>query len=96
MRSADSNLLARRAYSDYKGLGKSMLHPMGFIKCRNSTKAKVNVEDFEEKNEQFVLGVLSNSNYKQTTLLKKAFIFSPKSTGVLLAVKSVRQTIIGT
>ena len=34
-----------------------MLHQMGFVKCRASTKAKVTVKDFEEKKEQFLLDI---------------------------------------
>ena len=34
-----------------------MLHRMGFVKCRVSTKAKVFIEDFEEKKEQFLLHI---------------------------------------
>ena len=34
-----------------------MLHRIGFVKRRASTKAKVTVEDFEEKKDQFLLDI---------------------------------------
>ena len=54
VRSADSNLLAVNGGHILitKDLAKNMLRRMGFVKCRASTKAKVTVEDFEEKKEQ--------------------------------------------
>ena len=40
-----------------KDWAKNLLHRMGFVKRRASTKAKVSVEDFEEKKEQFLLDI---------------------------------------
>jgi len=58
VRSVDSNLLA--VNGGYilitKDWANNMLHRMGIVKRRASTKAKVTVEDFEEK-EQFLLDI---------------------------------------
>ena len=59
VRSADSNLLAANGGQILiiKDWAKSMLHRMGFMKRRASTKAKVTVKDFEKKKEQFLLDI---------------------------------------
>ena len=40
-----------------KDWAKILLHRMGFVKRGASNKAKVSVEDFEEKKEQFLLDI---------------------------------------
>ena len=45
-----------------------MLHRIGFLKCRASTKAKVSVEDFEEKKEQLLLDVKAVVNLRRYTI----------------------------
>ena len=59
VRSADSNLLAVNGGHILitKDWAKNILHPIGFVKRRASTKAKVTVEDFEEKKDQFLLDI---------------------------------------
>ena len=59
VRSADSNMLAvnRGHILITKDWAKNLLSRMGFVKRRASTKAKVSVEDFQEKKEQFVLDI---------------------------------------
>ena len=54
VRSADSNLLAVNGGHILitKDWAKNMLHRIGFVKRRASTKAKVTVEDFEETKDQ--------------------------------------------
>ena len=58
--SIDSNLLASNGghISLTKDWGKNLLHRMGFVKRRASTKAKVSVTDFEEIKAQFLLDLL--------------------------------------
>ena len=57
--SIDSNLLASNGghISLTKDWGKNLLHRMGFVKRRASTKAKVSVTDFEEIKAQFLLDI---------------------------------------
>ena len=59
VRSADSSLLAVNGGHTLitKDWAKNMHHQIGFMKRRASTKAKVTVEDFEEKKEQFLLDI---------------------------------------
>ena len=56
VRNADSNMLAVNGGHILitKDWAKNMLHRMGFVNRRASTRAKVPVEDFEEKKEQFL------------------------------------------
>ena len=55
----DSNLLASNSGHILltKDWGKSILHRMGFVKRRASTKAKVSIENFEEVKAQFLLDI---------------------------------------
>ena len=59
VRSTDSNMLTVNGGHILitKNWAKSLLHRMGFVKRRAGTKAKVSVEDFEEKKEQFLLDI---------------------------------------
>ena len=59
VRNADSNKLAvnRGHIFITKDWAKNILHRMEFVKCRASTKAKISVDDFEEKREQFLLDI---------------------------------------
>ena len=55
----DSNLLASNGGHIVltKAWGKSILHRMGFVKRRASTKAKVSIENFEQVKAQFLLDI---------------------------------------
>ena len=55
----NSNLLASngRHILLTKDWGKSILHRMGFVKRKASTKAKVSIENFEEIKAQFLLDI---------------------------------------
>ena len=55
----DSNLLASNGGHIVltKAWGKSILHRMGFVKRRASTKAKVLIENFEQVKAQFLLDI---------------------------------------
>ena len=59
VRSADSNMLAVNGGHILitKDWAKSLLQRMGFVKRRASTKAKITVEDFQERKEQFLLDI---------------------------------------
>ena len=59
VRNADSNMLAVNGAHILitKDWAKNLLHRMGFVKRRASTKVKVSVEDFEVKKEQFLLDI---------------------------------------
>ena len=59
VKSADSNMLAVNGGHILitKDWAKNLLHRMGFVKRRASTKAKVSVEDFIKKKEQFLLDI---------------------------------------
>ena len=47
-----------------KDWAKNMLKRIGFIKRRASTNAKVSVEDFKEKKEQFLLDIKALSLWR--------------------------------
>ena len=59
VRSADSNMLAVNGGHILitKDWAKSLLQRMGFVKRRASTKAKVTIEDFQERKEQFLFNI---------------------------------------
>ena len=59
MKSKDSNLLACNGgnISFTKNWAKSLMHRMGLVKRRASTKAKINVENFEVVKLQFLIDI---------------------------------------
>ena len=70
VRNADSNMLAVNGGHILitKDWAKNMLHRMGFVKCRASTKAKVSVKDFEEMKEQLLLDIKATITLKDIPL----------------------------
>ena len=59
VKSADANMLGCNGGHIHitRDWGKNILHRMGMVKRRASTKAKVSVDDFEELKEQFLLDI---------------------------------------
>jgi hypothetical protein len=70
VKSADSRMLSVNGGHILftKDWAKNLLHRMGFVKRRASTKAKVSVEDFEERKEQFLLDIKAVVNLEDIPL----------------------------
>ncbi len=62
VRSKDSNLLFSKGghIALTKDWAKSILHRMGLVKRRASTKSEVSVENFEELKEQYLIDIKAN------------------------------------